>query len=206
MALKIYGVARSRTVRNLWMAAELGIPYEHVQVAVGAEGSRKPEYLRLNPNGGVPFIDDDGLILWESLAINLYLARKHGGPLAPANLAEEGHMTMWTLWAAAGVEHHASQAMYHTNAYAPDKRDPNVVKASLEALKEPLGVLEGALAKGGGHLVGRRFTVADLNVAGVIFYLRFNPEALADKPGIRAWHAAALARPAAKRAFALRGD
>ena len=81
-----------------------------------------------------------------------------------------------------------------------------MVQQSLEKLKEPLSVLEGALAKGGGHLVGGRFTVADLNVAGVVFYTRFNPEALADKPGIRAWHAAALARPAAKKAFALRGD
>ncbi len=206
MALKIYGVARSRTVRTLWMAAELGIPYEHLQVAVGAEGSRKPEYMRLNPNGGVPFIEDDGPILWESLAINLYLARKHGGPLAGKSLAEEGQMTMWSLWGATGVEPHAAQAMYHTQMYPAAERDPKVVQQSLEKLKEPLGVLEGALAKGGGHLVGGRFTVADLNVAGVVFYLRFNPEALADKPGIRAWHAAALARPAAKKAFALRGD
>jgi glutathione S-transferase len=206
MALKIYGVARSRTIRTLWMAAELGIPYEHVQVAVGAEGSRKPEYMRLNPNGSVPFIDDDGLILWESLAINLYLARKHGGPLAPANLGEGSQMTMWSLWAATGVEPHASQAMYHTQMYPAAERDPKVVQQSLEKLREPLGVLEGALAKGGGQLVGGRFTVADLNVAGVVFYLRFNPEALADKPGIRAWQAAAMARPAAKKAFALRGD
>ena len=206
MALKIYGVARSRTVRTLWMAAELGIPCEHVQVAVGAEGSRKPEYTRLNPNGSVPFIDDDGVILWESLAINLYLARKHGGPLAPANLGEEGQMTMWSFWAATGVEPHAAQAMYHTQGYPPDQRDPKVVQQSLEKLREPLGVLEGALARGGGHLVGGRFTVADLNVAGVVFYLRFNPEALTDRPGIRAWHAAALARPAARQAFALRGD
>jgi glutathione S-transferase len=206
MALKIYGVARSRTVRTLWMAAELGIPYEHVQVAVGAEGSRKPEYMRLNPNGGVPFIEDDGLILWESLAINLYLARKHGGPLAGTNLAEDAQMTMWSVWGVASVEPHAAQAMYHTQAYAPEQRDPKVALMSLEKLREPRGVLEAALAKGGGHLVGGRFTVADLNLAGIIFYLRFNPQALADKPAIRAWHTAALARPAARKAFALRGD
>ena len=206
MALKIYGVARSRAIRTLWMAAELGIPYEHVQVAVGAEGSRRPEFMRLNPNGGVPFIEDDGVVLWESLAINLYLARKHGGSLAAKNLAEEGQMTMWTLWAATGVEPHAAQAMYHSGGYPAEQRDPKIAQQSLEKLQEPLAVLEGALAKGGGHLVGGRFTVADLNVAGVVFYLRFNPEALADKPAIRAWHAAALARPAARKAFALRGD
>jgi len=203
MALKIYGVAQSRTIRTLWMAAELGVPYEHVQLLAGADGSRRPEYMRLNPNGSVPFIEDDGLILWESLAINLYLARKYGGPLAPANLAEEGQMTMWSVWAVANVEPPALQVRYHTSMYPPERRDPKVVQQSLEKLKEPLGVLEGGLVNGGGHLVGGRFTVADLNVAGVIFYLRFNPEALADKPTIRAWQAAALARPAAKRASAL---
>lgn len=206
MALKIYGVARSRTIRTLWMAAELGVSYENVQLPAGADGSRKPEYMRLNPNGSVPFIEDDGLILWESLAINLYLARKHGGPLAPANLAEEGQMTMWSIWAVASVEPHALQARYHTSMYPPDQRNPKVIQQSLETLKAPLGVLEGALANGGGYLVGGRFTVADLNVAGVIFYLRFNPEALVDKPTIRAWQAAALARPAAKRTSVLLGD
>lgn len=206
MALKIYGVARSRTIRTLWMAAELGLEYEHIPVAVGAEGSKQPEYLRLNPNGEVPFIDDDGFILSESLAINLYLARKHGGPLQPANVAEIGQAIMWTLWAATGVERNAAHALYNTSSYAPEKRDPAVVKECLEALKAPLAVLDAALVKGGGYLVGGRFTVADLNVVGVLFYLRANPEALADKPAIRAWYAAALARPAAKRAFALRGD
>ena len=206
MALKIYGVARSRTIRTLWMAAELGLQYEHIPVAVGAEGSGKPEYLRLNPNGQVPFIDDDGLILSESLAINLYLARKHGGPLRGANDAEIGQALMWTLWAATGVERHAANALYNTSMYPPNERNPAVVKESLEALKAPLAVLEGALGKGGGHLMGGRFTVADLNVVCVLFYLRANPEALADKPAIRAWYAAAMARPAAKRAFALRGD
>jgi len=206
LALKIYGVARSRTIRTLWMAEELGLKYEHIQVAVGAEGSKKPEYLKLNPSGEVPFIDDDGLILTESLAINLYLARKHGGPLQPANVAEIGHVLSWTLWAATGVERHAAQALYNTSMYPPAERNPAVVKESLAALKTPLAVLEAALAKGGGHLVGGRFTVADLNVVCVLFYLRSNPEALADKPAIRAWYTAALARPAAKRAFALRGD
>ncbi len=206
MALKIYGVARSRTIRVLWMAEELGLRYEQIQVAVGAEGSKKPEYLKLNPNGEVPFIDDDGLILTESLAINLYLARKHGGPLQPTNVAEIGQAISWTLWAATSVERNAAQALYNTSMYPPAERNPAVVKDSLAALKGPLAVLEAALAKGGGHLLGGRFTVADLNVVCVLFYLRSNPEALADKPAIRAWYEASLARPAAKRAFALRGE
>ncbi|MGD9884218.1 MAG: glutathione S-transferase family protein, partial [Reyranella sp.] len=113
--LTIYGVYRSRASRNIWLAEELGLPFKLVPViqhyrlpdptAAGAPlNTRSPDFLKVNPNGHVPTIDDDGLVLHESLAINLYLARKHGGPLAPANLAEDGEMTMWALWAATELE------------------------------------------------------------------------------------------------------
>jgi glutathione S-transferase len=75
MALKIYGVARSRTARVLWMAKELGLDYEHVKVDFATGETRQPAHLALNPNGHVPVIDDDGVILWESMAINLISPR-----------------------------------------------------------------------------------------------------------------------------------
>jgi glutathione S-transferase len=204
--LKLYGIPRSRGIRNIWMAYELGIDFELVEVAPGPEGSRKPEYMALNPNGHVPFIEDDGVILWESMAINLYLARKHGGPLAAADLREEGQMLSWTAWALTEVEPNAAQAMYHTSMLPEAERQPAKVAEALAAVAAPLAVLEAALAKGGGWAVGGRFTVADLNLYGAIFYLRFTPQALADKPAIRAWMDACRARPAAKRTFALRGE
>src|SRR5262252_718573 len=113
--LTIYGVYRSRASRNLWLAGELGIPFKHVPVLqlyrlagssanVGVLHTKSPEFIKLNPNGHVPSIEDDGLVLHESLAINLYLAKKHGGPLAPANVAEDGEMAMWSLWAATELE------------------------------------------------------------------------------------------------------
>ncbi len=206
MALTIHGVARSRTVRTLWAAYELNLPFTHDPVGFGPEGCRSAAFLAINPNGHIPAITDDGITMWESLAINLYLAKKAGGPLAPASLAEDGLMTMWSFWAANEMEPMAAQAMYHAGGLPPEKREPEKVTAAVESLKAPLAVLEAALQKGGGHLVGGRFTVADLNLACVAFYLRNVPQALADKPAIRAWYEAALARPAAKRAWALRGD
>src|SRR5438067_11092241 len=76
--LKIYGIPRSRAFRTLWMAKELGLEYENIPIDFANDGTRTPEYLRINPNGHVPTIDDDGVILWESMAINLYLAKKYG--------------------------------------------------------------------------------------------------------------------------------
>jgi glutathione S-transferase len=188
------------------MAKELGVPFEMVEVPPGAGGSRKPEFLRLNPNGQVPFIDDDGLILWESVAINLYLAKKHGAPMGPANLAEDGQMTMWGLWTVNEIEPHAISILYNTLELPPADRNPSAVTAALTALSAPLAVLEARLKDGGGYLVGQRFSVADLNTICCLFYLRVAPQALADKPAIRAWYDRGMARPANRAAFALRGD
>lgn len=206
MTLKIIGTARSRTVRTLWMANELGLNYQHVDIPTGPSGSRLAEYMAINPNGHIPVIDDDGLILWESLAINLYLARKHGGPLAPTDIAEEGKMLQWALWAVWELERNAANTLYHSVMFPPEQRDASLLAEALEGVKAPLKVLDDALAKGGGYLVGNRFTVADLNMAGVVFYLRGTPQTLDPHPGIRVWYQAALARPAAKAAWALRGE
>ena len=76
--LKIYGIPRSRAFRAMWLAKELGLDYQSVPVDMGKGETRAADYLKINPNGHIPAIDDDGFVLWESLAITLYLAKKHG--------------------------------------------------------------------------------------------------------------------------------
>src|SRR5437763_9957053 len=105
--LRIYGIARTRAFRVLWIANELGIAYEHVPVEIGSAGARKPEYLAINPNGRLPAINDDGFVLWESLAITLYLAKKHGR-LYPATLAGEAKAWQWSLWSVQEVDRGAN--------------------------------------------------------------------------------------------------
>ena len=96
--LKIYGIARTRAFRTLWMAEELGLDYEHIVIETGPAGARQPGYLAVNPNGRLPAIDDDGFIMWESLAINIYLAKKHAaGSLYPATPQGEAKVAQWEL-------------------------------------------------------------------------------------------------------------
>ncbi|MFP6735032.1 MAG: glutathione S-transferase N-terminal domain-containing protein, partial [Rhodospirillales bacterium] len=80
--LKIYGHIISRASRVMWMAEELGLDYDLETIDVHRGDQNTPDYLALNPNARVPTIKDGDTVLWESLAINLYLAKKHGGPLA----------------------------------------------------------------------------------------------------------------------------
>jgi glutathione S-transferase len=213
MTLKIYGVTRSRATRPIWMAKELGIPYEQVPViqhyrlpdssaANAPFNTGSPAFRAVNPNGLVPTIDDDGFVLNESLAITIYLARKHGGPLAPKDAKEEGLTTMWTLWAATEVEAPALRSMQ--NSAAVKTRDEAVFAAAVTTLQPKLAVLDKALSDGGGYLVGGRFTVADLNVAEVVRYAQGAPELFDTAPNVKAWLSACQSRPAFKQMWAER--
>lgn len=212
--LTIYGVYRSRASRTIWLANELGLPFKHVPViqhyrlpdatAPGAPlNTRSPEFLRVNPNGHIPSIDDDGLVLHESLAINLYLAKKHGGPLAPATVAEDGEMTMWSLWAATEVEGRALEILYNRLGNPSGRKDAKIADAAVSALRAPFAVLDKTLASDG-YLVGGRFTVADINATEVVRYALAAPELFESAPHIKAWLGTCQSRPAFKKMWEAR--
>ncbi|MGK7866098.1 glutathione S-transferase family protein [Falsiroseomonas sp. E2-1-a20] len=210
--LTIYGCLRSRASRNVWLAHEAGLDFRHVPVIQAYRladpavadvpmHTRSPEFLKVNPNGHIPTLVDDALVLHESLAINLYLARAYGGDLGPANQAEDGLMGMWALWAATEAEPHTIEVLYNRVGKPPAERDAAKADAAIAALRAPFAVLDQALAENG-FLVGGRFTVADINVAEVVRYALPAPELFADTPNLKAWLTACHARPAYKRMMA----
>jgi len=200
--LRIYGIARTRAFRAIWIAKELGLPFEHIPVEIGAAGARKPDYLAINPNGRLPAIDDAGFILWESLAITLYLAKKHStGGLYPATLDGEAKAWQWSLWSVQEVDRGVNIWSLHAVRLPPAERDRERREEALRVLEAPFRVLDGALA-GSRYLLGRQFTVADLNVAAVIS--RAIDMELASTPHLQAWLRRCLERPAAREALALR--
>ena len=198
--LRIYGIARTRAFRALWMAEELGLDYDHVPIEIGPAGARKPEYLAINPNGRLPAIEDDGFRLWESLAITLYLAKKHG-QLYPTTLESEARAWQWSLWAVQEVDRGVNIWSLHAVRLPPQERDPQRRAEALKVLEAPFKVLEGALT-GRPYLLGEEFTVADLNVAAVIS--RAVDMDLSATPRLARWLERCLERPAARTALALR--
>ncbi|SOC86313.1 glutathione S-transferase [Ensifer adhaerens] len=211
--LTIYGVYLSRASRVYWAAEELGIPFTAVKVTQArylkdpfAEdapfNTRSPDFLAVNPLAQIPAIDDDGLVLTESLAITLYLAKKNGGPLAPANIAEEGEMLRWTLWAATELEPQTVQiVLVHDAGQETSEGGRKAISVASRMLKMPLAALELHLA-GRDYLVGDRFTIADLNVAEVMRYAMGEPKLFEDKPNIRAWYETCHNRPAFEKMMA----
>lgn len=204
MALKIYGVARSRAFRTLWMAGELGIPYEHVKIDFADGGTRRPEYLAINPNGHVPAIDDDGFKLSESMAINLYLAKKYGSGIGlyPQSLEDEARVWQWTFWGMTEIERPALTTLL--NRIGPEDRRDAANEAE-RALAAPLKVLDTAVA-GSPYLLGDKFTVADLNVASILAWARQARVNLTAVPKAEMWLKACHDRPAAQAARQLQRE
>src|SRR5437899_1858189 len=197
MALTIYGAARSRAARVLWMAKELGLDYEHVKVDFTTGETRAPAHLALNPNGHVPVIDDDGLILWESMAINLYLAKKYGaGGLYPSRLEDEARAWQSSFWGVTEVERPVLTAMMNRAIYPESQRDLAAADAAEKTLAQPLGVLHGVVARSP-YLLGANFTVADLNVASILACARPARIDMSPFPQVAVWLKNCAERPAA---------
>ena len=198
--LRIYGIARTRAYRALWMAMELGLDFEHLPIEIGDAGARSPEFLAINPNGRLPVIVDDGFVLFESLAITLYLAKKHG-KLYPGTLEGEARAWQWSFWAIAEVDRGVNIWSLHAVRLPPDERDAALREEALKVIAAPFKVLDAALTKTP-YLLGGDFTVADLNVAAVIS--RAIEMDLSAVPNLKAWLTRCLARPAARAALALK--
>lgn len=196
--IKLYGIPASRAVRCLWMLRELDLEFDNVPT--GFAETHSAEFLKLNPNGHIPVLVDGTTVLWESMAINLYLARQYGvGGLWPASTADEGRAFQWSFWVMTEVEAALLGALMHRRILLREQRDAAVAAAHEEKLAGPFAVLDGAL-RGRSYLLGESFTVADLNVASVCAWATMAGLDLSRWPQLAAWLARCAERPAWKAA------
>jgi glutathione S-transferase len=203
--LKLYGQYRSRAFRVAWLLKESSIPYEHVNVTINVEGAtcKDPSYVALNPNARVPTIDDDGFVLWESAAINLYLAEKYQSPLWPKDMKGKGRACQWAFFIANDVEPHMITVMQHRLMFAPEKRNPALADAADEKLQARLKVLDDFLRKNAFFDIDR-WGLADFMVASVCYSFTVMKYDLSKFPHFQKWLMASIERPKAKEARALR--
>jgi glutathione S-transferase len=199
--LKLYGAAKSRGLRVLWMAGELGLEYEHKDYLPRSPATQTPEFKALNPNARVPVIDDEGFVLSESMAINLYLAKKHRSALYPSDPKQEALALQWSLWETDRLDRQIVNYQRHTQELPAAERQPQAAEASWKEVVPALDVLETALTKNE-WLAGPAFSVGDLNVASALY--RALSIDLARWPHVQAWLNRSWDRPAAKRARAMR--
>ncbi|MBM3503290.1 MAG: glutathione S-transferase family protein [Alphaproteobacteria bacterium] len=192
MALpRLYGDHNSRANRCLWTLYELGQPFEHVPMASGV-GTKDAAFLAINPWGKIPTWVEDDWVLSESLAINLHLARRTA--LWPKPPQDRARAMQWTMWAATEAEPNFFAVARHRVLRPPERREERVAIEGEQALRPRLMYLDLHL-RGRDFLLGDRFTVADINVAGVFSLLRASRIDLAPFPSFDGWLARLEARP-----------
>jgi len=175
MTLEIHGIARSRTFRCLWAAEEAGVAYQHIPTHFN-DDARQPAFLAINPNGRIPAI---------------------------ARIEEEARAWQWSLWAANEIERALIDLVFNRIVLAPDQRDEALAAAAEEKLPRPLGVLDAHLGASA-YLLGDAFSVADLNVAGVMYASWFYKIDYSRWPHVKSWLERCLTRRAALAARKLR--
>ena len=198
---KLYGISGSRAIRSMWAIEEVGIEYEHVSVNF-MEESKKPEYLAVNPNGRIPALQDGDFNLFESMAINLYLAKTYGGDLYPSDPKDEALVWQWSTWVMTEIEP-SQMAIVVQKFFTPEeKRSEKAIASAEKALDRPLKVLDATLANKD-WLVGDSFSIADLNVSGVMLLLQMVKFDTSAYPNVQRWADACYARPSLDRAKAV---
>lgn len=196
MSLKIFGFSQSRAFRPLWLAEEIKVvkdfDYAH-EVDVFEDSQASDFLLEMNPMGQVPVINDDGFILCESMAINLYLSKKHD-VLAPKSPTEEAKAIQWSFWVMTAVETLALDHLKYTIGMMGFEKDLDKANEIAQELQRPLGAIESALASSP-FLLGDEFTVADLNTASVFMWLS-DDTVYSNYPKLKGWLERCFSRPA----------
>lgn len=196
--IQIYGSPRTSAGRCFWMLEELGLPYEVKTLNMSEKEHKSPDYLKLNPNGKVPVLIDDGFVIWESVAINQYLAEKYKPELLGQNPQERGLIQQWSVWAMVEFQPPLVDLIIQMMFVPEDKRDANVIARAKEKVPPTLKILDQALA-GQDFVVGNRLTVADFNLASVVNIAQALRFELDTYPNVVRWFGRMKDRPSYKR-------
>ena len=201
--MKLYYSAQSRAGRPRWLLEELGVPYELVRLDLQKQDQKKPEYLKLNPNGAVPTLVDGDLALFESAAICQYLADKfpdkHLAP--PLGTPARAKYYQWIHYGMCTLEPPLVTIFMHTMMRPEAQRNPALVEEARTQLKGVLTVLDQALA-GRTYIVGDEFTAADVIIASTLGWARMMGLIGNEQPNLTTYLDKMMQRPAMQRAMA----
>lgn len=201
--MKLYYSAQSRAVRPRWMLEEIGAPYDLVRVNLAAGDQKKPDYLKLNPNGAVPTLVDGDLVLYESAAICQYLADKFPEKkLAPAlGTSSRGLYYQWIHYAMSGLEPPAVTIFVHTMMKPEPERNPKLVEEAKTQLAPALKVVDDALA-GRDYILGKEFSAADVMIGSTLMWCQMLGCIRPDAKNLGTYLGRLAARPAQQKAMA----
>lgn len=201
--ITIYGPARTSTGRCLWCLEEAGVNYEHKNVDLRNKEHKSESFLKINPNGKVPALVDGDFTLFESVAINSYIAEKYKPELLGNDINQRAITNQWNLWAIGELQPPVIEVFIQKVFMPAEKRSEAVINQNMEKLPELFNVLENSLANKK-FLNGDNFTLADLNVSSVVSIATHIGFDMKNYTHINSWLNAISERPAFRKYTALR--
>jgi glutathione S-transferase len=198
MSLVFHYSPMSTAVATHWVLEELKVPYEKVKLDLQAGDTRKPAFLKLNPNGMVPVLVHDGTPIFESAAIAIYLGETFGVDkgLFPAPGPRRGEAMTWIVWANATLAATLARKLSASSPNVPaEQHNAKAAEAAGADVERYLGALDASLA-GKSWLVGDAFSIADAHVAAFVGYAGMVGFDLDKHANVTAWNGRASARPA----------
>jgi len=201
--ITLYGSTRSSAGRCVWLLEEIGVPYTLKEVDMRNKEHKSAEFLKINPNGKVPAMVDGDLTLFESMAINFYLAEAYKKELLGKTAAEKGLVHQWSYWSIAELQNPMIQVFIQKVFVPAERRDDKVIEENLNQLPPLMTVLNNAL-EGKKYLVGNEFTLADLNTASVIGIAHAIGLDMKPYSNINAWLGAIADRPSFQKYMGMR--
>ncbi|UXM94050.1 glutathione binding-like protein [Bartonella sp. HY329] len=195
--LKIWGRNNSINVKKvLWIAEELGLNYENIEVGGKFGGLDTPKFLTLNPNAMIPVIDDDGFILWESNTIVRYIAAQYGrDSFWIDDPKQQCAAEKWMDWASEELFPLFKVILFNSVRLAPEKRDAHILADAIDDFENKLSIIENELSLNL-WLSGKNFGVADIIVGTFIYYYyEINIKRYKDFPKISNWYQRLKKRP-----------
>ncbi len=195
--LTVYGRKSSFNVQKvLWLVDEIGIPHQHVPLGGAHGGLATPKMRAMNPNGLVPIIEDDDLVVWESHAILRYLASRHGaGRFWSDDPGERSQWDRWLDWARAFQEDFLNGVFWGLYRTPEPQRDWPAIERAIARTGQHLELLDRVLA-GRDFLLGDQFTLADIPAGALLYRCLALDIAWPETPNVDAWYARLCARPA----------
>ncbi len=202
--LKIWGRLNSINVQKVvWCADELALDYERID-AGGAFGLvDSPHYRAMNPNGLIPVMEHDGLVLWESNAIVRYLSARFGaGNLWPDDINLRAKADLWMDWQTTTLQPTIGPAFRQLFRVPTAQRDMTIVQESKIAIEAKLAILEAHLVNNT-YVAGERFTMGDIPVGCSVDRWFKMPLNQAAHPHIARWYSQLRLRAGAQKVVLL---
>lgn len=200
--LTFYYSPRSSASPVHWTLEELGVPYEKVVIDIRAGDTKKPEFLKLNPNAKVPLLVHDGVPIFESAAIQMYLGETFGVEkgLYPPPGPRRGEVMKWIVWTNVTLGETMSRFARNTSDWFPaDQRNEKAGAAAKEDLNGLLKIVDDALA-GKQYLTGDQITLADMHLASWFDYLQMMRVDVSGYKNLSEWLKRCTSRPKYKTA------